>query len=126
MLNPTLTAGAALDAVRSRWPTAHEDDEILALLRACENTVRTEVLGLPGVETLASDDVLSAPSPYDGLYAHYAAALLAQLDGETARYNEELALFYARWNDFVTAHRRAALPADRCAAGFANRGVKVC
>lgn len=126
MMNPTLTAGAALDAVRGRWPTAREDDEILALLRACENTVRTEVLGLPGVETLASDDVLSAPSPYDGLYAHYAAALLAQLDGETARYNEELALFYARWNDFVTAHRRAALPADRCAAGFANRGVKVC
>lgn len=125
MLEPTLTAGEALGAVRDRWPSARTDTEILNLLRACENTVRTEVLGLDGLaEPLAPETVLAVPSPYDGLYAHYAAALLAQMDGETTRYNEELALFYARWSDFTAACRRETLPDDRCAAGYANRGVK--
>ena len=124
MLEPTMTAAEAVSAVRDRWPTTREDCEILALLRTCENTVRTAVRGEEGLETLDADTVLAAPSPYEGLYLHYATAHLAQLDGETARYNEELALFYGQWNDFVTAYRREHLPADRCAAGYANQGVK--
>lgn len=124
MLEPILTAAEAVSAVRDRWPTARTDGEILALLRTCENTVRTAVCGLGGLETLDAETVLTAPGPYEALYFHYAAAHLAQLDGESARYNEELALFYGVWNDFVTAHRREHLPDDRCAAGYANRGVK--
>ena len=124
MLKAAMTAGEAVQAVRGRWPTAREDSEILALLRTCENTVRTTVCGLDGVDTREADAALTAPEPYTGLYLHYAAAHLAQLEGESARYNEELALFYGVWNDFVTAYRRENLPADRCAAGFANRGVR--
>ena len=124
MMKPTMTAAEAVNAVRDRWPTARTDSEILALLCTCENTVRTNVCGKSGLDTLAEDTVLTAPDPYDGLYCHYAAAHLAQLEGESARYNEELALFYGVWNDFVTAYRREQLPADRCAVGFANRGVK--
>lgn len=123
MLEPAMTAAEAVCAVRSRWPTAREDSEILALLRTCENTVRTAVCGMEGAAALEADTVLTAPEPYTGLYCHYAAAHLAQLEGETARYNEELALFYGVWNDFVTAYRRDVLPPDRCAVGFANRGV---
>lgn len=119
-----LTAGEAVAAVRSRWPTAREDSELLELLHACENTVRL-ARGEDALDELLYDTPLTAPSPYASLYAHYAAAHLAQLDGETMRYNEELALFYGRWNDYITAYRRENLPPDRCAAGFASRGVRV-
>lgn len=124
MLEPTMTAAEAVGAVRDRWPTARTDSEILALLRNCENTARTAVCGMEGVPVLEAEEILVIPSPYEDVYFHYAAAYLAQLDGESARYNEELALFYARWNDYVTAYRRENLPADRCAAGFADRGLR--
>ena len=124
MLEPTMTAGEAVCAVRDRWPTARTDGEILALLGTCENTVRTAVCGMEGAAVLEADTLLTVPAPYEGLYIHYAAAHLAQLEGETERYNEELALFYGVWNDFTGAFRRENLPVDRCAAGFANRGVK--
>lgn len=125
MCNAVMTAGEAVNAVRGRWPTAREDGEILALLLNCENFVRLLVCGLECLEALDADAVLTAPSPFDAMYLHYAAANLAQMEGETARYNEEIALFIARWNDFAAVYRRENLPADRCAAGFANRGVKV-
>lgn len=123
MSESCLTAGEMVAAVRDRWATVRTDTEIFSLLRTCENTIRTQILGLEALDSLAPDAPLCVFSPYEELYLHYIAAHLAQLDGETARYNEELALFYARWNDYITAHRRATLPPDRCAVGFANKGV---
>ena len=125
MRNAVMTAGEAVAAVRDRWPTAREDSEILALLLNCENFVRLLACGMECLDTLDASTVLAVPSPFDMVYIHYVAANLAQLDGETARYNEEITLFYARWNDLVAAYRRKNLPEDRCAVGFVNRGVKV-
>lgn len=75
-----MTMQQALEQLARRWPTAHGDDEALPLVLQAENIARAEVLGQQPL-TEAPDGDLSIPAPYDMAYVHFAAALLAQMDG---------------------------------------------
>ena len=52
---------------------------------------------------------LLAPAPYDGLYTHYLAAMIAQAEGESQRYAEERGFFTALYTsyslDYLRRHR---------------------
>lgn len=104
-----MTVPEALAQTAQRWPTAHGDDEALPLILQAENIARTEVLGQP-VLSEVPDGALSIPAPYDMAYVHFAAALLAQMDGVYERYNAELALYNALYLSWACAHRREHLP----------------
>lgn len=104
-----MTMQQALDQLAQRWPTAHGADEALPLVLQAENIARAEVLDLPAL-TQAPDGDLSIPAPYDMAYVHFAAALLAQMDGVYDRYNAELALYNGLYETWARAHRRQNLP----------------
>ena len=97
-----MTMQQALEQLARRWPTAHGDDEALPLVLQAENIARAEVLGQQPL-TEAPGGELSIPAPYDMAYVHFAAALLAQMDGVYDRYNG----LYETW---ARAHRRENLP----------------
>ena len=104
-----MTMQQALEQLARRWPTAHGDDEALPLVLQAENITRAEVLGQEPL-TEAPGGELSIPAPYDMAYVHFAAALLAQIDGVYDRYNAELALYNGLYETWARAHRRENLP----------------
>lgn len=104
-----MTAGAVLDAVNLRWPHAHGADEVEPLILQAENLARVEVLGQPVLDALP-DEELSIVAPYDAAYVHFAAAMIAQMDGAYERYNAEMALYTALYDSFAKGYRRANLP----------------
>lgn len=105
-----MTAQAAQEAARGRWPTAHGAAEAEAFVLQAENLARAEVLGQPPLTALPAG-ALAIPAPYDAAYVHFAAAMLAQLDGVYDRYNAELALYSALYDAWARAYRRQNLPA---------------
>ena len=104
-----MTMQQALEQLARRWPTAHGDDAAPPLALNAEITARAAVLG-PQPLPDPPDGDLSIPAPYDMAYVHFAAALLAQMDGVYDRYNAELALYNGLYETWARAHRRENLP----------------
>ena len=53
---------------------------------------------------------LMIPSPYDEAYIYYTAAMIEYARGESARYNEHIAMFHTLWGAYSDHFRRIPLP----------------
>lgn len=116
-----MRAAEVLARVGAGFPHAQDEPLVLRELTRAENMVKTEVLGLPlpeADEVLTAEDALAVSSPYDGLYEHYVTAMLAEMQGETARYNNAMGLFAALYAGYAKAYRRTHLPARGAEVGF--------
>ena len=88
------------------------------LLSRLEGRIAEEVTGapanaaarLPFDENTPADTSLSAPFPHDDVYLKYLAAETDLLQGDTARYNNAVAVFNAAYEAFAAAYRRANKP----------------
>lgn len=105
-----LTAGQVLDRVDSLLPNAYTREEKLRWLLQAESTLAREVLRPVNRETAAPErleesTVLAAGAPYDGLYDLYIQAQIHYADGDTARWNNAMAL----WNRGAEAMQAEAL-----------------
>lgn len=106
-----MTAAEVLARVDAAFPHALGEPFAMRELERAENLVRAEVLGLPPLEeALGAEDSLCASGPHEGLYEHFVAAMLAEACGESARYNNEMALYAALSDAFARACRRGNRP----------------
>lgn len=105
-----MTAADALGRVAAAFPHAQEEGYAMQELLRVENLVRTEVLGEAPLGALEPDSALSVSGAYEGLYEHFVAAMLAGAAGETARCNNDMALYSALYDGFARARRREAAP----------------
>ena len=99
-----LTAGQVLAQVDSLLPNAYTREEKLRWLLQAEGTLIREVLRPVDRETavpekLEESTVLTAGTPYDGLYGLYVQAQIHYADGDMARWNNAMTL----WNRGVEA-----------------------
>ena len=100
----TLTARPVPPQVDSRLPNAYPREEKLRWLLQAEGTLIREVLRPVDRETsvpekLEESTVLTAGTPYDGLYDLYVQAQIHYADGDMARWNNAMTL----WNRGVEA-----------------------
>lgn len=105
-----MTAAEALGRAAAAFPHAQEEDFVMRELLRVENLVRTEVLGLPPLAGLTPETVLGASGAYEGLYEHFIIAMLAGAAGETARGNNDMAIYSAMYDGLARAQRRGELP----------------
>ncbi len=94
-----MTAGQVLTQVDSLLPNAYTREEKLRWLLQAEGTLIREVLQPVDRETsvpekLEESTVLTAGTPYDGLYGLYVQAQIHYADGDMVRWNNAMTL----WN----------------------------
>lgn len=105
-----MTAGQVLTQVDSLLPNAYTREEKLRWLLQAEGTLIREVLRPVDRETsvpekLEESTVLTAGTPYDGLYGLYVQAQIHYADGDTVRCGNAMNL----WNRTVAAMQAALL-----------------
>ena len=100
-------------------PNSCSRDEKLRWLSSLDGKVFSEVLKTHA--DLASDAVFTPyadgtetpliPFPYcEGVYTHYLIAMIAAANAETARYNQQIALYNAEYSQWWNAYHAAHLP----------------
>lgn len=105
-----MTAGQVLTQVDSLLPNAYTREEKLRWLLQAEGTLIREVLRPVDRETsvpekLEESTVLTAGTPYDGLYGLYVQAQIHYADGDTVRCGNAMNL----WNRTAAAMQAALL-----------------
>ena len=113
-----MTVNEIIADVDLKEPNSYSSGEKLRWLSSLDGKIFAEVLqthdGLEGdaVFTPYSDGTETPliPFPYaEGIYEHYLIAMIAAANAETARYNQQIALYNAHysqwWNAFHAAHR---------------------
>ena len=112
-----MTVNEIIAGVDLKEPNACTAAEKLRWLSALDGKIFAEVLQThEGLEAGASFTPYSdgtetplIPFPYcEGVYTHYLIAMIAAANAETARYNQQIALYNAEysqwWNAFHAAH----------------------
>jgi hypothetical protein len=76
--------------------TTHEDPEITNFEGYTEETVLTTPL--------------LVPSPFDVVYLHWLEAQIDYWNGEYAKYNNSMSVFYSIYKDYVNQYNRTHMP----------------
>ena len=112
-----MTVNEIIASVDLKEPNSYTAAEKLRWLSALDGKIFAEVLSTH--EGLAADaaftpystgaETLLIPFPYcEGVYTHYLIAMIAAANAETARYNQQIALYNAEyaqwWNACHAAH----------------------
>ena len=112
-----MTVNEIIADVDLKEPNSYSSGEKLRWLSALDGKIFAEVLRTH--EGLEADAVFTPytdgtetpliPFPYcEGVYTHYLIAMIAAANAETARYNQQIALYNAEysqwWNAYHTAH----------------------
>ncbi len=113
-----MTVNEIISIADLQEPNSCSRDEKLRWLSSLDGKIFAEVLRTH--EGLAPDAVFTPystgaetpliPFPYcEGVYTHYLIAMIAAANAETARYNQQIALYNAEygqwWNAYHAAHR---------------------
>jgi hypothetical protein len=88
-----------LARVREIRPNEYQDEWALGLIDELEQRILRELMTgylLPE----AGEDLVAVP-PYDGLYVDWIVAQIDLANGEYDRYNNDLMLFNARWDEYA-------------------------
>lgn len=106
-----MTAATAMERADALSPNSFTQPEKCRHLATLENRVRVELMGqATEADPPAPDADLLIPAPWDEAYLYYLAAMIAYTQGETARYNEHIALFHTLWGAYADHYRRTHLP----------------
>ena len=112
-----MTVNEIIANVDLKEPNSYTSAEKLRWLSALDGKIFAEVLSTH--EGLAADaaftpystgaETLLIPFPWcEGVYTHYLIAMIAAANAETARYNQQIALYNAEysqwWNAWHAAH----------------------
>ena len=113
-----MTVNEIIADVDLKEPNSYTSGEKLRWLSALDGKIFAEVLQTH--EGLDADAAFTPyadgtetpliPFPYcEGVYGHYLIAMIAAANAETARYNQQIALYNAEysqwWNAYHAAHR---------------------
>lgn len=113
-----MTVNEIIADVDLKEPNSYSSGEKLRWLSSLDGKIFAEVLRTH--EGLAEDASFTpyatgeetplVPFPYgEGVYTHYLIAMIAAANAETARYNQQIALYNANysqwWNAYHAAHR---------------------
>ena len=100
-------------------PNSYSSDEKLRWLSALDGKIFSEVLqtheGLAGDASFSpyttGGETPLIPFPYaEGVYTHYLIAMIAAANAETARYNQQIALYNAEYGQWWNAYHAAHTP----------------
>jgi len=114
-----MTVNEIIADVDLKEPNSYSSDEKLRWLSALDGKIFAEVLQThEGLEEGASFTPYSTgaetpliPFPYcEGVYTHYLIAMIAAANAETARYNQQIALYNAEYGQWWNAYHAAHLP----------------
>ena len=114
-----MTVNEIIADVDLKEPNSYSSDEKLRWLSALDGKIFAEVLQThEGLEEGASFTPYSTgaetpliPFPYcEGIYTHYLIAMIAASNAETARYNQQIALYNAEYSQWWSAYHAAHLP----------------
>ncbi|MBQ3482216.1 MAG: hypothetical protein IJH48_07875 [Oscillospiraceae bacterium] len=121
-----MTVGEILSLVELKEPNACTQEEKLRWLADLDGKIfRETVLAhahAPGDESFtppaAAGDELLVPPPWgEDVYVHYLIARIASANAETARYNQQIALYNAAYSQYWNAFNASAAPLH-AAGGF--------
>ena len=114
-----MTVNEIIANVDLKEPNSYSSAEKLRWLSALDGKIFEEVLKThEGLEPGASLDAYSTgeeelliPFPYgEGVYTHYLIAMIAAANAETARYNQQIAMYNAEYSQWWNAWHAAHLP----------------
>ena len=114
-----MTVNDIIAAVDLREPNSYTRAEKLRWLSALDGRIEDEVLKThegyePGErmrEYSTGEEELLIPFPYcEGVYTHYLIAMIAAANAETARYNQQIALYNAAYSQWWNAYHAAHMP----------------
>jgi len=114
-----MTVNEIIANVDLKEPNSYSSAEKLRWLSALDGKIFEEVLKThEGLEADASpepystgEEELLIPFPYgEGVYTHYLIAMIAAANAETARYNQQIAMYNAEYSQWWNAWHAAHLP----------------
>ncbi len=114
-----MTVNEIIADVDLKEPNSYSSDEKLRWLSSLDGKIFAEVLQThEGLEADAAFTPYSdgtetplIPFPYcEGVYTHYLIAMIAAANAETARYNQQIALYNAEYSQWWNACHAAHLP----------------
>ena len=114
-----MTVNEIIADVDLKEPNSYSSGEKLRWLSALDGKIFAEVLQThEGLEADAAftpysdgEETPLIPFPYcEGVYTHYLIAMIAAANAETARYNQQIALYNAEYSQWWNAYHAAHLP----------------
>lgn len=114
-----MTANELIAAVDLKEPNSCSAAEKLRWLSALDGKIHAEVLlahesesePTPFAAYTDGTEELLIPFPYaEGVYTHYLIAMIAALNAETARYNQQIAMYNANFGQWWNAYHAAHMP----------------
>ncbi len=113
-----MTVNELIAAVDLKEPNSCSAEEKRRWLSALDGKIHAEVLlGHEGGPTAAfaaytdGSEELLIPFPYaEGVYTHYLIAMIAALNAEAARYNQQIAMYNANFSQWWNAYHAAHTP----------------
>ena len=122
-----MTVESICGLVDIKEPNSYSTDEKVAWLSNLDGKIFEEVIKkyaeydpdedtfTPYTSSTYSTDTLLIDAPYgEDIYVHYLIAMIAQGNGETSRYNQQIALYntaYSQWwNHYNTTHHPVCMP----------------
>ena len=117
-----MTVNEIISNVDLKEPNSYTAEEKLRWLSSLDGKIFAEVLSAH--EGLAQDAAFTPystgeetpliPFPYcEGVYTHYLIAMIAAANAETARYNQQIALYNAEYGQWWNAYHAAKAPLHR-------------
>lgn len=113
-----MTVNEIIAAVDLKEPNSYSREEKLHWLSALDGKVTAEVLRThEGAGELSErlyttgEEELLIPFPYgEAIYTHYLIAMIAAANAETARYNQQIAMYNANFSQWWNAYHASHLP----------------
>lgn len=110
-----MTVTQAIERADALTPNGCSRPEKLRWLASLDGRVKRELHdthhGAPAELPEESEgETLLIPAPWDEAYLYHLSAMIAYAQGETARYNESIAMFRALYADYADHYRRTHLP----------------
>ena len=99
-----MTREDVLARVREIRPNEYTDEWALGMVDELEQRILRELMD--GYIIPEAGDGLVAVSPYDGLYADWVIAQIDLANGEYDRYNNQMAMFNSRWEEYARSISR--------------------
>ncbi len=113
-----MTVNELIAAVDLKEPNSYTAAEKLRWLSALDGKIHAEVLrgheggpDAPFTPYESGEEELLIPFPYaEGVYVHYLIAMIAAGNAETARYNQQIAMYNANYSQWWNAYHASHLP----------------
>ena len=114
-----MTVNEIIANVDLKEPNSYSSAEKLRWLSSLDGKIFREVIsthegqaeGAAFTPYSDGEETLLIPFPYgEGVYTHYLIAMIAAANAETARYNQQIALYNAEYGQWWNAYHAAHLP----------------